>query len=116
MLSQRRKVKSPGRPQDKAEVIITAPVRKPKQAAARASAQSASSPSANKRHRCLDLLARRDGAILSELVAATDWQPHSVRGFLSGIVKKKLGLTLHVSSDDTGTRRYRIDRKDRRRG
>lgn len=40
----------------------------------------------NKQERCLDLLVRRDGATLSELVTATGWQPHSVRGFLSGTV------------------------------
>ena len=40
--------------------------------------------STSKQERCLHLLARPDGATLSELVAATGWQPHSVRGFLSG--------------------------------
>lgn len=64
--------------------------------------------SASKQQQCLDLLARRDGATLSELIAATDWQPHSVRGFLSGTVKKKLGLTLISSRDDNGGRRYRV--------
>lgn len=64
---------------------------------------------ASKQQRCLDLLARRDGATLAELVAATEWQPHSVRGFLSGTVKKKLGLTLVSSRDDNGSRRYRLD-------
>jgi hypothetical protein len=64
---------------------------------------------ASKQQRCLDLLARRDGATLEELTTATDWQPHSVRGFLSGTVKKKLGLTLVSSRDDDGARRYRLD-------
>lgn len=63
----------------------------------------------------MQLLARRDGATLAELVAATDWQPHSVRGFLSGTVKKKVGLTLVSSRDDNGARRYRIDRTGRGR-
>lgn len=67
----------------------------------------------NKQEHCLDLLVRRDGASLSELVTATGWQPHSVRGFLSGTVKKKLGLTLHSSRGDDGSRRYRVDRASR---
>lgn len=77
--------------------------------------RAAESTSASKQQRCLDLLARRDGASLTELVAATDWQPHSVRGFLSGTVKKKLGLTLDSSRDDNGTRRYALDRVGRGR-
>jgi hypothetical protein len=43
---------------------------------------------------CLDLLNRPEGATVEELQAATGWQQHSVRGFLAGAVKKKLGLTL----------------------
>jgi hypothetical protein len=71
--------------------------------------------STSKQDRCLDLLARREGASLVELVAATDWQPHSIRGFLSGTVKKKLGLTLHAAQGDDGSRRYRINRPSRSR-
>ncbi len=71
--------------------------------------RTAEPASTSKQQQCLDLLARRDGATLSELIAATDWQPHSVRGFLSGTVKKKLGLTLVSSRDDSGARRYALD-------
>ncbi|MBU2582432.1 MAG: DUF3489 domain-containing protein [Alphaproteobacteria bacterium] len=67
----------------------------------------------SKQQRCLDLLARRDGATLSELMSATEWQPHSVRGFLSGTVKKKLGLMLTSSRDADGTRRYALERPAR---
>lgn len=66
--------------------------------------------STSKQQRCLDLLARRDGATLTELVAATDWQAHSVRGFLSGTIKKKLGLSVTSTRDADGARRYRIGR------
>ena len=47
-----------------------------------------------KQQACLDLLGRQEGATIEELQAATGWQQHSVRGFLAGAVKKKLGLTL----------------------
>jgi Protein of unknown function (DUF3489) len=62
----------------------------------------------SKQQVCLELLRRPDGIGVKELQAATGWQAHSVRGFLFGTVKKKLGLTL--SSDRTGDRprRYRI--------
>lgn len=71
--------------------------------------------STSKQQRCLDLLARRDGATLTDLVAATDWQAHSVRGFLSGTIKKKLGFFVTSTRDDEGARRYRIDRVGRGR-
>jgi hypothetical protein len=61
-----------------------------------------------KQQTCLDLLGRRDGATIEDLEQATGWQKHSVRGFLAGAVKKKLGLTLMSEKPDTGARRYRI--------
>jgi hypothetical protein len=57
---------------------------------------------------CLDLLSRQEGATVEELQAATGWQQHSVRGFLAGAVKKKLGLTLLSEKLDAGPRHYRI--------
>jgi hypothetical protein len=47
------------------------------------------------------------GATLTSLVTATKWQQHSVRGFLAGVVRKKLGLTL-VSEQTAKGRVYRI--------
>jgi hypothetical protein len=52
-------------------------------------------------------LTRPQGATISELTEVTGWQSHSVRGFLSGTLKKKLGLTLD-SSKGEGGRRYRL--------
>ncbi|WP_286293746.1 DUF3489 domain-containing protein [Aminobacter sp. SS-2016] len=49
------------------------------------------------------------GATLTQLAEATGWQPHSVRGFLSGTVRKKLGLKLASDIGKDGVRRYRID-------
>jgi hypothetical protein len=63
---------------------------------------------ANRQQTCLDLLSRQEGATLEELQAATGWQQHSVRGFLAGPVKRKLGFTLLSEKPDAGPRRYRI--------
>lgn len=69
------------------------------------------SPKAStKMQTCLDLLERKTGAALSELMAATSWQAHSVRGFVSGTVRKKLGHSIITSRDNDGGCRYRIDR------
>ena len=54
------------------------------------------------------LLKRPEGATIETMVAATGWQAHSVRGAMSGALKKKLGLT--ISSEKTeGGRTYRIE-------
>ena len=56
----------------------------------------------------LRLLQRKRGATIGELQNATGWQAHSVRGFLSGTVKKR--MSLHVTSEKgaDGVRRYLI--------
>ena len=64
-----------------------------------------------KQKTCLALLGRREGATLDDLEQATGWQKHSVRGFLAGAVKKKLGLALISEKPDAGPRRYRIPTK-----
>ena len=56
----------------------------------------------------LDLLRRERGASVEEMMAQSGWQAHSVRGFVSGTVKKKLGLEIASSKDDAGARRYRV--------
>jgi hypothetical protein len=61
-----------------------------------------------KQQACIDLLSRQEGATIEELQAATGWQQHSVRGFLAGAVKKKLGLTLVSEKPDEKPRRYRV--------
>ena len=61
----------------------------------------------SKAAKVLDLLKRPKGATLKELMKATGWQAHSVRGFLSGAVGKKLGLTV-ASINDNGERTYSV--------
>lgn len=56
----------------------------------------------------IGLLKREEGASIDELTAASGWQAHSVRGFISGTLKKRLGMTVTSAKDTTGTGRYRI--------
>ena len=64
----------------------------------------------SKTARIIDLLQRPGGATLKELMRAVGWQPHSVRGFLSGTVSKKMGLRVKSFKRD-GQRVYRIVKK-----
>lgn len=56
----------------------------------------------------LDLLKRPDGVTLADIMGATDWQAHSVRGFISGSLGKKMGLTVESFKRADGVRAYRI--------
>jgi len=56
----------------------------------------------------LDLLKRPSGATMKELMKATGWQPHSVRGFISGTVGKKMGLSVESTKGEDGERTYSI--------
>ena len=56
----------------------------------------------------LKALNRKNGASIEELMKLTGWQAHSVRGFLSGTVKKKQGLDVVRQTDASGNKRYQI--------
>lgn len=66
-------------------------------------------PHTTKQDQILALLHRPQGASLQDLIAASRWQAHSVRGFLAGTVKKRLGLALVSSKADGEARSYRIE-------
>jgi hypothetical protein len=74
------------------------------------SAPSASRPTAGpdtKHARIIAMLRKPAGATIAAIMTVTDWQQHSVRGFLSGVVRKKLGVNLVSDKTDKG-RVYRI--------
>jgi hypothetical protein len=82
---------------------------KPQSKARKASADKGrAEPARSKRDVVIQMLRRRSGVTIEEIIAETCWQPHSVRGFFSGLVKKKLKLPLTSEVGKDGARRYRI--------
>jgi hypothetical protein len=57
----------------------------------------------------LDLLKRPGGATSKQLMKVTGWLPHSVRGFLSGTVRKKMGRTVTSTKGEDGERTYSVE-------
>jgi hypothetical protein len=85
-----RKIGKPASPKRSAPAVSKSPTR-----------------SATKHDRIIAMLRTSAGATIASLVTATEWQQHSVRGFLAGVVRKKLGLNL-VSEQTEKGRVYRI--------
>ena len=99
------------KPKTKPKAAARSTVRKTAKAPSRKRSAPASSRSAvrpNTKHaRIIAMLRTPPGATIATLMTATDWQQHSVRGFLAGVVRKKLGLNLVSEQTDKG-RVYRI--------
>jgi hypothetical protein len=62
----------------------------------------------SKTDKVLHLLKRPGGVTAKELMKVTGWQPHSVRGFLSGTIGKKMGMTVTSVKGEDGERNYSI--------
>jgi hypothetical protein len=54
------------------------------------------------------MLKRPAGATLEQIMKATDWQPHTVRGFFAGALKKRLGIEVTSEKAQDGNRVYRL--------
>jgi hypothetical protein len=78
----------------------------------RGSKPSKASPSrqkqATKAERTLALLRRSQGATIAELTKSTGWQAHSIRGFLSGTLRKKMKLKVKSERPEGKERRYKV--------
>lgn len=61
-----------------------------------------------KQAQIIAMLQRPEGATISQIVEATGWQPHTVRGTFAGALKKKLGLLIVSEKDSQANRVYRI--------
>ena len=66
-------------------------------------------PRQTKQQIMIDLLRRPEGATIEEIANATEWQSHTVRGAMSGALKKKLGLAITSEKVEERGRVYRIE-------
>lgn len=97
----------------KSKTKATSRLRAPKTAKLKSprKASTDNSPVQSKRARIVKMLSAPGGTTIAAIVAATGWQQHSVRGFLAGVIRKRLGLNL-VSEHNAKGRIYRV--KDRK--
>ncbi|HVY90098.1 MAG TPA: DUF3489 domain-containing protein [Hyphomonadaceae bacterium] len=90
----------------------TAPVAPKKAKAAKDATAKEATPKTregSKKAIVLDMLNRPDGASLKDIRDATSWQAHSVRGFISGSLTKKMGLNIESFKREDGERAYRVN-------
>ena len=76
--------------------------------AKRAQAKAPSGSEGSKRAEVIALMRRSGGVTLPEIMTKTGWQAHTVRGFVSGTLIKKLGLKVESFKSDGAERTYRI--------
>ena len=82
--------------------------RRKAQKASPTSSKRRAAPPQTKQDLVIEMLRRKPGASIKDIIAKTDWQPHSVRGFLSAVVRTKLKLPLVSDVGKDSVRRYHI--------
>jgi len=108
--SKKRASQKKGAPKAKKSAKAAAPKKQAKASkkTAAKSERKATAPRAeSKGAKILDMIARAKGATLAEIMKATDWQAHSVRGFIS-IAAKKHKVNIESSKNEAGDRVYKI--------
>ena len=90
----------------KAKAAVPKKVAKAAKKAAKPERKATAPRAESKGAKILDMIARAKGATLAEIMKATDWQAHSVRGFISTAAKKHK-VNIESSKNDAGDRVYK---------
>lgn len=89
--------------------IVKATARKPAMAKRPVRLTTTSPKAGTKLATLIDMLSHKDGATLAEIAKVTEWQHHSIRGAISGALKKKLALSITSDVIEDRGRAYRIE-------
>jgi Protein of unknown function (DUF3489) len=103
-----KKAKTAAKQAKKAKSATKSPAKASKGKRAKAQGKPAAARDGSKKAEVLGLLQRKGGATLAQIMKATGWQAHSVRGFISGALGKKMGLTVDSVRREDGERVYSI--------
>ena len=111
MLQPAKKSKSPARSSSKSKspnAVVTKPLQEPARPTAPRSGGVSKEIATSKQAQVIAMLQSASGATIAAMMQQTGWQQHSVRGFLAGVVRKRLKLKLNSMKVD-GDRVYRIN-------
>jgi hypothetical protein len=104
---QKRSTKK-GKPTKGAKMVAKATPKKIVKRSRKKSKSPTERRTGTKKATVLELLRRKEGATIAEIAKATDWQNHSIRGFISGTLAKKMSLKIESSKKERDERTYRI--------
>ena len=103
-----KKAKAQANPKPAKTAAKAKPAKAAKGKRAKRGDKPATARNGSKKATVLGLLQRKGGATLKQIMAATAWQGHSVRGFISGALGKKMGLTVESAKRQDGERVYTL--------
>ncbi|HEY4359592.1 MAG TPA: DUF3489 domain-containing protein [Bryobacteraceae bacterium] len=101
--------RAPGAPAKDKAGKEASPAKNAPKAATKGKGAKVGARDGSKTAKVLELLKQPGGATADALLKATGWQAHSLRGFLSGTVRKKMGLAVISAKGDDGARTYSVE-------
>jgi hypothetical protein len=110
--ASQKKVAPKAKRGEKPAAAKTAPANRketaPKQAKPAAKGRKPEARDGSKKSAVIELLRRKEGATSGEIAKVTKWQPHTIRGFISGTISKKMKLAVESVRNEQGERVYKV--------